>query len=54
MIIKLLEEILHFKRESRNMNESDKKVTKSYLISKVKREKLSKKLIKLIENINSF
>ncbi len=54
MSIKLLEEILHFKKESKNMIESDKKITKSYLLSKAKRKNLSKKLIRFIENINSL
>lgn len=52
MTLKLLEEILHFKKECKNMIESDKEITKSYLVNKVKRKKLSKRLIEIIEKIN--
>jgi len=52
MTLKLLEEILHFKKESKNMIESDKKIIKLYLLDKVKRKKLDVKFINLIERIN--
>ncbi len=52
MSIKLLEQILHFKKESKNMSENDKEITNSYLMSKVKRNKLSERFIRFIENIN--
>ena len=53
MTLKLLEKILHFKKESKNMIESDRKITKSYLVNKVKEKKLDNKFIKLIEKINN-
>ena len=53
MSIKILSEILQFKRESKTMLEHDRKITASYLKNKVKRKKLSEKFIELIEKINN-
>lgn len=52
MTLKLLEKILHFKKESKNMIESDKKIAASYLIGIVKKKKLDNAFIRMIERIN--
>ncbi len=54
MSTKIVEEILHFKKEKKNMTDGDRKIAYQYLLEKVNTLKLKDKFVKIINNINNL